>query len=324
MCKNCDERAIHFHLDREYIGNARSVHLHMHLSGPADLQRRALAPPSGFRLTPLVTFCEPPDGSPSVRKVRASGTAPGSICVIGTATIADGVAPDKIYGKVYPGAPSDIPTTVPSGAAEGVIVNMGSGTPSYTCPTGCPSCNFVFDSTHGGEIGGAQHSTASYPKNTVAIWITSGSTVYGPFTQAFLGKTSTTSECGGTSESPAPPPPIALAGPQEYVCKNVPLAFGKGPADVRLFRVREESTSDELVWKSSPKESPFAEWKLWVARRGGQPYGTLVLQSVMGSRQEAPTMWRGDDWSFEKSNRLILNHPSELAGQISDIDVVPG
>ena len=130
-----DHVSLFFYIDRDFVGSARSLHLHVRLTGGEERRpsqespqtnRRPKQEKPGLAFGPFVEFCEPSDTyySPTT-KVRATGSSPGTICVIGRTLISDGVLPDAIYGKIYEEGAS-IPASIPSDAQEGAFVSSSA------------------------------------------------------------------------------------------------------------------------------------------------------------------------------------------------------
>ncbi|MCA9067882.1 MAG: hypothetical protein KDA84_03105, partial [Planctomycetaceae bacterium] len=281
-----DHVSLFFYIDRDFVGSARSLHLHVRLTGGEERRpsqespqtnRRPKQEKPGLAFGPFVEFCEPSDTyySPTT-KVRATGSSPGTICVIGRTLISDGVLPDAIYGKIYEEGAS-IPASIPSDAQEGAFVS------SSACPERCREWNFIFDSAHNGELGGALHSAVpNHPENTIAIWITFGSSVYGPFEQNFLGKTSTMSECdedgSGGSGSNSGNGGLRVSNRIVYGSKKC-LLISQGPfpdLGYSVELINEGALKGTLLsWSSCPQARPKFQWQLWVNAITDRLIGTL-------------------------------------------------
>jgi hypothetical protein len=341
MANRFDEKSIYFHIDARLVGEVKTLHLYALLEGDAakravdrDANVFATSAPRTLKSQTETTsgfshlFCQPPEGSPPVVQVRAAGSAPGSICVIGTAIHnTSALPPQQVFGKIYPflTTPDPLP---PSGTKEGKICNSPS--PAFGCPANCQNCNYVFHDDFLGELPGAAHSNISpYPRNTLAIWLKFGSSTSPPFTQDFFGMTSHTSECGSRQAFP-----IALASvkaskaaPAAYSVMNLPFPLGNRQQRLRLRRQDAECTESRLVYKSCTKECPLVECQLFVTMKDGLPLGSLALHSILGSKQESPAVWRSSGfecWQFDHPNVLTFSTPTGIAATIPDLTIVPG
>lgn len=341
MSNRWNEKSIYFHLDPRLVGDVKELHLYALLEEgertsppPPVLRGLSSTPPtsltsqSTLRSAFANLFCQPVEGTPPIVKVRAAGSGPGSICVIGRGIHnSTGLPPLQVYGKVYPHGPSPpvIPNDPPADKQAGTVVNSPS--PIFDCPEGCGGCTYVFHQDFDGELTGVPHSTgAPYPRSTVAIWLQRGLAISPPFTQDVFGQTSNTSECGGSRElSPrfVSTPAEETLGPDRYDVRGLPLLLGQAALALPLFRQKPVGHSSEPVWKSCPQTSPLIECQLWITRQAGQPVGLLALKSVLGSKQESPAIWCGPNWQLDEPNTLHFESPTELAAAVPPITIVP-